>query len=142
MMKSTVKDSTQPENQMSDSLLAALNALVAGTHGAHFEMIVWCPKSHVLSFRRQGDNGWVNVWLHGGPDGDHVIDVNGGYGWGGIEPVVLWSDGEKIDGVFVVNLPEYRIHDGRIPEWCKDRAKWFEHFPVPGLAQPENPDER
>jgi hypothetical protein len=82
----------------SDVLMTALRLLFESPPNPVFEAIRYCPREHVLSFRRTGGDDWVNVWLHAGTEDDdfaHVVERNGQPG--GTHDVLLWADG---------NLPE------------------------------------
>lgn len=126
-----------------DKLLKAIKLLTEAVDS--FDMIVWCPEQHVLSFRRAGAWQWVNIWLHGESDGDHVCDVNGGYGWGGSDPRVLWVAGEQRDGNFIVNMPKRRM-DGTqnpiadLPAIMAERCEHIDPLPpVPGAVTGGSP---
>lgn len=113
-----------------DHLLQALNMLATqdGTP-PFFDAITWCPKQHVLSFRRQGAWQWVNLWLHNQDVDTHDCETNNGPG--GIEPEVLWVDGVKRDTEFVWNIPLRRVEGfgHPIPEEMQDRAEWLIQLP-------------
>lgn len=120
---------------MTDRLMQALN-LLAEDSGA-FDMVVWCPEQHALSFRRAGGWQWVNLWLHAGPEIDeHQAEANGGYGWGGTSPVVLWVDGVKQDNKrWLWNVPQRRIDGTQNPIDPEYAATHFRQLPpVPGLG--------
>lgn len=72
-----------------DVLFDALHTLTQGNPS--FDQILWDPDRHVISFRRVGQNEYVNLWLHRGDYLEHRVERNGGPG--GI-PQVLWADGE------------------------------------------------
>lgn len=127
-----------PDPMSDDKLLQALDLLADSCRpNPAFDMILWCPDEHVLSFRRASGNGWVNIWLHAQGEDEHVAETNGGNGWGGRKPQVLWVDGEDRDGQWVTNTPRRRTDGTQHPVAELARPDRFEHLerlpPVPGL---------
>lgn len=71
-----------------------------------FDQILWDEQNYVLSFRRAGIGDFVNMYLNSDiGDFEHHVERNGGSPAGS---VVLWTDGEFVDGKFVWNMPSYR----------------------------------
>lgn len=69
-----------------------------------FDQILWDRRRHVLSFRRAGIGDYINMWLNQGMDdgAEHHVERNGGPA---ADSVVLWTDGEWVDGSFVFTVP-------------------------------------
>lgn len=93
-----------------DTLYTALHALTEGNPS--FDRILWDSERMVLSFHRAGCDEHVNLWLHRGPNLEHIVERNGGPG--GI-PITLWEDGywEERRGVrqFYFRLPGDRAEN-------------------------------
>lgn len=106
---------------MSDRLMTALKMLTEGN--ACFSAIRWCPEQHVLSFRRAGDDEWVNLWLHA-DELTHEAERNGQPGGGA--DVLLWEEGRwptDNDGTgFIFTLPQ-RLTAQDVPESYRDRVE-------------------
>ena len=125
-----------------DHLMQSLN-LLAEAQGS-FDMIVWCPDEHVLSFRRVGSWQWVNIWFHAEDVDTHSAEPNHGeYGWGGRNPQVIWVDGKwpESGSAFVFNMPQRRMDGTQNPisELAPGyEAERFTHIdqlpPVPGAV--------
>ena len=100
-------------DQMSDDTLRQALRMLAGSARPNpaFDMITWCADEHVLSFRRVGGTGWVNVWLHARGEDEHQAETNAGCG--GRNPRVLWVDGESRDGQWVINSPRRRLDEAQ-----------------------------
>ena len=80
-----------PKAVPGDALMTAVRLLAAEEGNPSFSAIRWCPKEHVLSFKRAGMDGeWVNLYLHAS-DLAHQVWRNGSSG--GSEDVLLWEDG-------------------------------------------------
>lgn len=102
-----------------DPLMTALNLLTKGN--ASFSAIRWCPEQHVLSFRRSGDDEWVNLWLHA-ENLQHEVERNGQSG--GSADMLLWEDGRwpDDDGAFIATLPK-RLTAEDLPEVYRNRVE-------------------
>ena len=103
-----------------DRLMTAVKMLTEGN--ACFSAIRWCPEQHVLSFRRSGDDEWVNLWLHA-DELDHEVERNGQSGGGA--DVLLWEDGRwpEDGGSFIFTLPK-RLTAADVPEGYRDRVEY------------------
>lgn len=70
-----------------DKLFDGLNLVATGN--SPFDQILWDAARSVLSFRRSGQEEYVNLWLDDGQHGDeHLLECNGS---AAADSEVLWS---------------------------------------------------